>query len=124
MNILIFIFSSLLIFSNTLNLNKQMPSKAILPPIECKDFVVNGSFNTPNQFGGWNLYSEILGWTSSYQIEVGNGSIYNGNWGKNQVVELDSSRNTVTNKYLRQVVELDNDYHCEFSFQHAARRGF
>jgi len=63
-----------------------------------QNIVVNGDFELPQQFGGWNIYNGIAGW-QGLGIEVGWGDIYNVQW-NSQLVELDGTTNFEITQYF------------------------
>jgi hypothetical protein len=67
------------------------------PSSAATDLILNGSFEEPNQYGGWNVYGSIPGWTtiSGPGIEMGYVGLYGLTEADgNQVVELDSYGNS------------------------------
>ena len=71
-----------------------------------KNLVKNGNFKQPNVGHGWNIFTNIPGWTGG-EIEVGWGPIYNGGWGQNtQVCELDAKKNV----YIVQLLKFDSNF--------------
>lgn len=62
------------------------------------DIVINGDFEVPPQYGGWNIYNNIKGWQGQ-GIELGWGDIYNLQW-NSQVIELDGNSNFEITQYF------------------------
>ena len=57
------------------------------------NFAFNGDFELPDTHGGYFLNQVLPGWIAN-TMELGRGSIYNGNWGSStQVIEMDVDEN-------------------------------
>jgi hypothetical protein len=73
--------------------------------------IVNGNFDQGPIHSGWGNFHTITGWTGNqYNIEIGQGSIYNPRWGGRWISELDTNANTI----ITQTVSLT----CESSGHH------
>ncbi len=91
---------------------------------KANNLIVNGSFENPNQGGGWGLNNPILGWSdvSGYNpasLETGAGGIYGvTGFDGYQVMELDSTHNVVAQQTIS---GLNGSY--SLSFLYAQRAG-
>jgi hypothetical protein len=87
------------------------------------DLIVNGSFEQPYMWGGWDVFSSISGWTtiSGAGMEIGHFSHYGGitGFGGVQVCELDS----YSNSGMRQTIATQAGRSYVLQFRSAKRGG-
>ncbi len=83
------------------------------------NLIVNGDFKINSVPAGeeYTFQTEVVGWITDDEVEVGSGNIYNSNWEEGTIiVELDGK----DNDSISQIVKVTEDKLCKLSWRYAA----